>query len=65
MYKKTDIYNKNIKTVLDFAMAPIGHHRGHPELYKYPYSQNGSQKGGSSVRCVPGLTHFTAVKRSS
>ena len=24
---KTEIYNKNRKTSVDFAMAPIGHHR--------------------------------------
>ena len=27
MYKKTEIYNKNRKTIVDFAMARIGHHR--------------------------------------
>ena len=26
MYKKLKYYNKNRKTIVDFAMAPIGHH---------------------------------------
>ena len=26
MYKKLKYYNKNRKTIGDFAMAPIGHH---------------------------------------
>ena len=34
MYK-TEIYNKNRKTIVDFAMAPIGHHT-HSSLLDQP-----------------------------
>ena len=32
MYKKLKYYNKNRKTIGDFAMAPIGHHTPESEF---------------------------------